>query len=218
VLTKWAWDNGKRDWVIQTPAGEPLGAYGGFSNFANPEVRKYNLALAEEAARAGVDDVLWDYIRRPEGKLSSMVFPGLSGTPGESVTSFLAESHALLRSLNVFQGASVFGISATRPDEIAQPIPEFARHVDYLAPMVYPSLWNNGEYGIKDPQASPHDIVKLSLADFQKAMAGTNRPLMPWYQNFSSYGVSEVRAQVRAGSEAGIDAWLLWSPVVSYTP
>ncbi|MCU1345855.1 MAG: hypothetical protein JWL70_2121 [Acidimicrobiia bacterium] len=217
ILTKWAWDNGHHDWVIQTPAGQPLGAYGGFSNFANPEVRKYNLALAEEAARAGVDDILWDYIRRPEGKLSSMVFTGLQGSPGDSVTAFLAESHAMLRALKVYQGASVFGISATRPDQIAQPIPQFARNVDYLSPMVYPSLWNKGEYGIKDPKAAPHDIVRASLADFQKAMAGTNRPLMPWYQNFSGYGSGEVGAQVQAGKDLGIESWLLWSPTVTYT-
>ena len=57
----------------------PVGAYGGFTNYVRPEVRAYNLAIAEEAARAGVDDILWDYVRRPEGDPATMVVPGLTG-------------------------------------------------------------------------------------------------------------------------------------------
>lgn len=66
-LAEWAWQNDRRDMVVQTDAGEPLGAYGGFTNFANDEVRQYNLDLALEAVDLGIDDILWDYVRRPEG-------------------------------------------------------------------------------------------------------------------------------------------------------
>jgi hypothetical protein len=164
-----------------------------------------------------VEDILWDYIRRPEGRLSTLVFPGIEGDPSPVIVSFLAEGHALLRPMGVYQGASVFGIAATRPEQIAQPIPEMARHVDYLAPMVYPSLWNNGEYGVADPYASPRDIVRLSLADFQTGIAGTGRVIVPWYQNFSRYGAAQVQAQIDGGADLGIGDWLLWSPTVTYT-
>ena len=33
--------------------------------------------IAREAAEAGIDDVLWDYMRRPEGRLDSMYIPGV---------------------------------------------------------------------------------------------------------------------------------------------
>ena len=66
------------------------------------------------AARAGIDDILWDYVRRPEGDPATMVVPGLTGLSSEVIGQFLEED-ALLRPYGVYQGASVFGISATRP-------------------------------------------------------------------------------------------------------
>jgi hypothetical protein len=49
--------------VIQTPGGAPYAGYGGFMNFPDPTVRKYEIDIATAAARAGVDDVLYDYVR-----------------------------------------------------------------------------------------------------------------------------------------------------------
>ena len=82
ILAGAAWRAGRRAEVIQTPDGQMYGGYGGFTNFANPAVRRYQIAIAVAAAKAGVDDVLYDYVRRPDGPLSTMVFPGLKGTPG----------------------------------------------------------------------------------------------------------------------------------------
>ncbi|MEX2562342.1 MAG: putative glycoside hydrolase, partial [Nitriliruptoraceae bacterium] len=81
LLAAWAWDEGHRDWVIQdVNGGMYRGHYSGFTNFAHLGVIAYNLEIAEEAARSGVDHILWDYIRRPEGRVSTLVFPGLEGT------------------------------------------------------------------------------------------------------------------------------------------
>ena len=52
-------------------------------------------------------------------------------------------------------GASVFGVAATRPEEVAQDIPAMARTVDYIAPMVYPSHWGPGEYNVANPNGEP---------------------------------------------------------------
>lgn len=81
-----AWKAGKRNQVVQTPSGEAYngGHYGNlsFTNFADPTVRKYNQDLAVEAAKLGFDDILYDYVRRPDGPLSKMRFPGIgSATP-----------------------------------------------------------------------------------------------------------------------------------------
>jgi hypothetical protein len=120
----------------------------------------------------------------------------------------------------VYQGASVFGIAADRPDAVGQDIPRIARHVDYVAPMVYPSHWVNGEYNVANPNKQPYDIVKASLADFQAKMAGTGARLMPWLQDFSlgqTYGPAEVKAQMDAAASLGVSDWLLWNPGVTYT-
>jgi hypothetical protein len=220
VLAKAAWERGQKDWVVQDAAGQPLGAYGGFTNFANGDVQAYNLAIAEEAARAGVDEILWDYVRRPEGPLSSMGFPGLQGSVADAVGGFLGKGQAVLRPLKVLQGASVFGIAATRPDQVGQDVPTIARHTDYIAPMLYPSHWNHGEYGVADPNRQPYDIVKASMADFVAEVASTGRPLALWVQDFDDgvpYGAAEVQAQIAAAKELGVESWLLWNPNTQYT-
>jgi hypothetical protein len=220
VLAKVAWERGHKDWVVQDAAGQPLGAYGGFTNFANADVQAYNLSIAEEAARAGVDEILWDYVRRPEGALSSMVFPGLQGSVADAVGGFLGKGQTMLRSLEVLQGASVFGIAATRPDQVGQDVSVIARSTDYIAPMLYPSHWNRGEYGVADPNRQPYDIVKASLADFVAKVAATGRPLVLWVQDFDDgvpYGEAEVQAQITAAKELGVQSWLLWNPNTQYT-
>ena len=215
-----AWRRGWKNQVIQAPDGSPYSGYGGFTNFADPVVRQYNIDIARRAAEAGVDDILYDYIRRPDGPIGSMVFPGLTGPPEAAIVSFLADAQRQLASYDVFLGASVFGIAATRPREIAQPIRAMARHVDYVAPMVYPSHWTPGEYDVPSPNAQPYDIVFRSLADFRKQTRGTGARVVPWLQDFSlgvAYGPAEVRAQIRAAAARGISEWLLWDPLVTYT-
>jgi hypothetical protein len=222
ILATAAWDEGRRDWVVQRPDGTAHGAYGGFTNLNSQPVLQYNLDIAEEAVNSGVDEILWDYIRRPEGDLTQIVFPGMASTDNaveRGVVRFLAKGHDLLREKGVFQGASLFGIAADRPRTIGQNVPAIARHVDYIAPMVYPSLWVPGEYRVPDPVHMPFTIVARSLQDFQRKSAGTGIRITPWLQDFSlstPYGDAEVRQQVDAASSLGIRDWLLWSPRVRY--
>jgi peptidoglycan/xylan/chitin deacetylase (PgdA/CDA1 family) len=215
-----AWRAGRRNEVVQTPGGAPYAEYGGFTNFADPAVRRYNIDVAVAAAKLGVDEILYDYIRRPDGPIPSMRFPGLVGTPERAITTFLEESQEALADTGVLVGVSVFGVSATRPKEVAQPIPGMARLVDYVAPMLYPSHWASGEYGVADPNGSPYAIVRRSLVDFIKQTRGTGARVVPWLQDFSlgrTYGPAEVAAQIRASRDAGIDEFILWDPAVTYT-
>lgn len=221
IYAQAAWAAGRKDEVLQTPSGEMLAAYGGFANYVHPAVRRYNLELALEAVELGVDDILWDYIRRPEGNPTTMVVPGLEGPSSEVVASFLEESHTALRDRGAFQGASVFGIAVKSGDSIAQDVPRLARAVDYLAPMIYPSHWGPGQYGVADPIREPFEITKRSMADFQAATAGSGVRLLPWIQDFTIkgvvYGPAEVRAQIDAAASIGIPGFLLWNPGVRYT-
>jgi hypothetical protein len=220
ILAAAAWRRGERAQVIQTTGGQRYAGYGGFTNFANRVVRRYNIDVARAAATAGVDDVLYDYVRRPDGPRTSMVFPGLRGSPESAIVSFLRETRLALRRYRTFIGASVFGVAADRPLEVAQLVPAMAREVDYIAPMVYPSHWGAGEYDVSSPNSQPYAIVRRSLRAFQRDVRGTGARLVPWLQDFTlgvSYGPDEVRAQVEAARADGIDEFLLWDPAVTYT-
>jgi hypothetical protein len=214
-------ETGRMDWVVQNPDGTAFGQYGGYTNPFNREVWEYNMAIAEEAARLGVDDILYDYVRRPDQFLERMRFPGQGDETAEDViVAFLEESRIRIHAAGARLGASVFGIAATRPDEIAQDIPRMAAHLDYVAPMVYPSHWGPGEYGVANPNAAPYDITYLSLVDFRQQVQGSGATVVAWLQDFSlgvEYGPSEVRAQIEAANAAGVLEFLLWDAATTYT-
>ncbi|OPC78455.1 hypothetical protein B4N89_36725 [Embleya scabrispora] len=224
VLGAKSWAAGAKNRLVQTPSGDAYdgGHYGkfAFTNFADPEVRAYNIDLAVEAAKLGFDDILYDYVRRPDGRLSQMSFPGLGKrAPEQSIADFVAETRTAIRPHGAFLGASVFGIAATRPTEIAQDIPLLAKSADYIAPMVYPSHWAAGEYGVASPNSSPYDIVQRSLADFTKQTAGTGASVVPWLQDFSmgvTYGPAEVAAQIKAARDNNMPSFLLWNAGARY--
>ncbi|MEU3059392.1 putative glycoside hydrolase [Streptomyces subrutilus] len=219
-----SWKAGKRDQLVLTPAGQPYdgGHYGAlsFTNFANPVVRKYNQDLAVEAARLGFDDVLYDYVRRPDGPLSHMRFPGIGGaTPEQSITSFVADTRTALRPHGKYLGVSVFGIAATRPTEIAQDIGALVKVTDYIAPMVYPSHWGPGEYGVAQPDTAPYAIVQRSLADFARQAKGTQTEIVPWLQDFSmgsTYGPTQVAEQIKAAAANKMNSFILWNAGARY--
>jgi hypothetical protein len=222
-LTDYALAHGHKDWVIQNPDGSKY-LYGynkhGFSNFANPEVRKYNRDLAVEAVKAGFDDVVYDYVRRPDGKLAGMRFPGLKGDPQDSIASFLQETQAQIRPLGGSLGAAAFAQASTRPGDTSQNIPKMAKYLDVVIPMDYPSHWNPGEYGVPDPYVGAYDIVHRSLKDWLKAVKGTNCVVVPWLQDENYKGVytaDKVLQQIRGTRDNGIPGWLMWSAGARYT-
>jgi hypothetical protein len=224
-LASWAWENDRESMLVLQGSGGPLEtAYGtaAFTNVANPEVRQYQIDLAVEAAQLGFDEILYDYVRRPEGDTGAMYFPDLQGAPDVAVARFVADTNVQLAAeTDALLGVSVFGISATRPEQIAQDIRLMAPHVDYVAPMVYPSHWSPGEYDVADPNRQPADIVGASVGDFSHVVAGSGAAVVPWLQDFSAggvaYGPVEVRAQIDASLANGAAGFLLWNSGSIYT-
>ena len=222
ATVEWKLGGAGRDAVVQGPDGAPYkSTYGKvvFTNPANRNVRDYNLAITREAANAGVDDILFDYIRRPEGHIASLRFPGAKGPVEDEIIAFLDEAALALRNTKTRIGVSVFGIAAKNPEQIAQPVKAMAQTVDYIAPMVYPSHWSKGWYNVADPNAQPYDIVQRSLQDFQNQVKGTGAKVVPWLQDFSlgrDYGAKELREQIQAARDAAIFGYLIWDPKVSY--
>ena len=226
TLAKWLWQNGHREAVIQTPDGQPFqGTYAvpgkpyTFTNFANKLVRNYNNDIAVEAAKLGFDDILFDYVRRPDGKMSKMTIAGMSKNPSADIAEFVHQTRMAITAAGTKTaiGVCVFGIAATRPVEIAQDIPMLGKYVDYVAPMVYPSHWGQGEYNLADPTKHPYEIVQRSLKDFQKDLKGTNATVVPWLQDFYHYTAAQVMAQIKAAHDDGIDSYLLWNAGCQFT-
>jgi len=225
VLARWAWDNGERDMVIQTAGGEMFtGSYAGFSNFANDDVADYNIGVAEEAAAAGVDHILWDYLRKPDGQESQFDFVGLEGTPSEAIAEFTRKADERLAPYGIQHGASLYGVSADRPTEVAQDVAVLADHLDYVAPMIYPSHWAAGEYGVSNPLQQPADMVLATLEVWNEATDGKRARVVPWLED-SNYPISlgypdrtsYLSEQIRGTYERGINEWLLWDSSVRYT-
>ncbi len=226
LLAEAAWAAGQTDQVLQGADGQPYkGKYGGFTNPFNKTVRTYNQAIALEAAQAGVDDILLDYIRRPEANVANLRFPGAEGPVDSArvsaeIVSFLYDIGRTLSDTPARLGASVFGVAVAEGENIGQNVPEMSKSLDYIAPMIYPSSWTAGQLGVNDPTSQPYDIVLRSLQEFQKASAGTGVKIIPWLQDFSlgrTYGSKEVRAQIIASADACIPDWLMWDPKVTYS-
>ena len=72
-----------------------------------------------------------------------------------------------------------------------------------VSPMMYPSHYYAGEFGLKDPNHSPFETIHYSLRDTKRVM-GRSRSvqLRPWLQDFSlgvKYGPKEVSGADRGG-------------------
>ena len=220
VVSEAAWERDERDLVIQTADGDMYhGQYDGFTNFAHPDIRRYNIEVAVEAAEAGVDDILWDYIRRPEGPIDDYLFPGLETSAEEAIVAFTQEADEALAPYDIGHGISVYGIALSRPGQMAQDIEAMGEHVDYVAPMVYPSHWGPGEYGVPDPNAEPRRIVEESVREYVDTLAGTRTRVVPWLQDFNwpvTYTPEMVRAQIEGSEAAGAPEWIMWNASVRY--
>jgi hypothetical protein len=221
ILAQAAWGAGKTDQVIQSAAGGPYGGAGEFTNFADPAVRRYNLAIALDAVNRGVDDILWDDIRRPGGDPAGMVIPGLSGSSSDSITGFLAESHSQLRRRGAYQGVTTDGEAADQGDLVGQDIARIAANSDYVAPQIFPGYWSAGRHGVVSPINQPGDLVRAVLQRYQQESAHRGAVLAPWLQDFSlggvAYGDAQVRAQIDAARSVHVDRFILWDPSVTYS-
>ncbi len=226
VLVPWAWANGERDYAIQTADGSSFytGRYNGFSNFANPDIQEYNIAIAEEAAAMGVDHILWDYLRKPDGPVTNMTIPGLEGSVEDEIVAFTAAADERLAPYGIQHGASLYGVSADRPWEVGQDVERLAEVLDYVAPMIYPSHWGPGEYGVANPLMQPYDMVAATLEVWLEVTDGKRARVKPWLEDSNwpiRLGYPDrtryVREQIQATYDAGIPEWLLWDSSVRYT-
>ena len=216
--------NGRPDLAVRRQDGSVWRDRAGLG-WTNPYDRRvwtYDAGIAVAAARAGFDEILFDYVRFPsDGDVEGAVFSNPRHLPKrEAVPSFLRYASQRLAPYGVRVSASVFGLSAARDLGIGQVPRRMAPVVDAVYPMTYPSLFGPGELGLGDPSASPGATVTLALQKFRRAVRGTNALLVPWVQDFSfsrTYGLEQVRAQIDAARLGGAKGFLLWNAHGVYT-
>jgi hypothetical protein len=194
----------------------------GWVNPYDRRVWAYNVALAVAAARAGFDEIMFDYVRFPsDGDVESAVFANPAGLRrSEAIPAFLRYAQTRLRPYDVHIGAAVFGLSAARDLGVGQAPRRMAPYVDTIYAMTYPSLFGAGELGVADPGATPGETVLRALQRFRARLRGTDVLLVPWVQDFSftiPYDLEKVQAQVDAGRAVGAKGFLLWNPEGVYT-
>jgi hypothetical protein len=194
----------------------------GWANPYDRRVWRYNVDIAAAAAKAGFDEIQFDYVRFPsDGDVSIIRYPGRKAQPMEwTIPAFVQYAAKRLRPLGVRISVDVFGLSATRDLGIGQRPGRLARYVDAVYPMVYPSHYNSGEYGLPDPNAVPGVTVARSLQDFQAALTGRKALLIPWLQDFPlgrSYSLLDVQREILAARSFDTGGYLLWNPEGVYT-
>ncbi|MDX6441257.1 MAG: hypothetical protein QOE43_986, partial [Gaiellaceae bacterium] len=141
--------------AIHTSDGSLWRNSGGLT-WLNPYSRaawKYNVDVAVAAAKAGFDEIQFDYTRFPsDGDLSLIRYPGAHPQPMKAtIAAYLKYAASRLHPLGVRVSADVFGLSATRDLGIGQYPGQVSRVVDAIYPMTYPSHYTSGEYNLPDP-------------------------------------------------------------------
>lgn len=188
------------------------------------EVWEYNIALAKDAINHGFDEIQFDYVRFPsDGKLDNCWY--WSEHSMQKAAKAIIEFVKLAKqeiSTTAFLSIDVFGLTTKCRDGIGigQKFKEIAEYVDFISPMIYPSHYAKGSYGLKDPDSQPYKTIFYSLRDANQQIKGTKCRIRPWLQDFSlgySYGANEVRTQINAVYDQGLDEWLLWNPGCRYT-
>ncbi len=121
-----------------------------------------------------------------------------------------------------------------------------APYFDFIAPMVYPSHYPKTFLGLGNPNDHPYTIVHHAMKTgatrmtasttyvngFLHERIGTSTPatytkpvytadkLRTWIQDFDyggDYDAADVRAQIQASYDAGVDSWMIWAPSNIYT-
>jgi hypothetical protein len=211
---------GRPDLAIKRPDGSvwTTSAGLGWVNPYDQRVWDYCVSVAEAAANAGFDQIMFDYIRFPsDGNVASAVYPGKTSVArGRVIADFVGYAKRRLAPTGVRVSTALFGLSATHDLGIGQVPRWISKNTDSVSPMSYPSLYTDGELGIASPRAQPGETVFRTLSDFRRQVKGSRSQLVPWLQDWN-YAPEQVLAQIAAARLQGAKGFLLWNASGVYT-
>jgi hypothetical protein len=193
----------------------------------NDSVWIYAAQLAVEAVRLGFAEVQFDYVRFPD-EPKEMMAQAIFGSrkKGESQRAGVQAGIAILvnriQPLGVPVTFDIFGLTAAATGDlgIGQVWEDFVTVADVVLPMVYPSHYYRGSYGLAWPNGEPYRVVRNALREAieRSRPLGKAATIRPFLQAFTlgrrkpRYTPHHIREQIRAAEELGIKTWVLWNP------
>ncbi len=234
------------EYAFRNPDGSVWTNHSGEA-FLNPfmqEVWDYTIDISIEAAKAGFKEIQYDYIRFAEN--FSAFQPNLTHSMGryegsdlpmeelrvKAINDFIEYAQERLRPYQVDIGIDIFGYTATVPEDsdIGQNFQQMAERGDVVSSMIYPSHWGPGYFGLRAPDTAPYEVVQNYIVQEIEILSAVEHPPItrPWLQDFTAsylgsgwyipYGPAEVKAQVQALKDNGINEFLLWNAGNRYSP
>jgi len=214
--------------AVKTPSGNIWKDHKGnaWADPYNEEVWKYNVAIASKAAELGFAEIQFDYIRFPsdgDTRLCRYSQNHSSASARAALAGFLKYAYQQLKPSGVDISVDIFGLTTSVSHDmgIGQSLKELVELADFVSPMLYPSHYAPGEYGLKLPESKPYETVSNSLKYARQKISPADwKKMRPYLQDFSlkiPYRTKEVQDQIRACYEWHIDSWLLWNPRCVYT-
>lgn len=216
--------------AVQTRSGDIWRDRKGLAWFdvGSPTVREYITLIAEEMHNVGFDEINLDYIRYPsDGNMRDTVFPISGSRPApEALKEFFEHMDEELRFVRGYTvSADVFGMTTTQTEDIGigQIFKDIVKHVDYIAPMIYPSHYPKGFHGYENPAANPYEIITIATKGAIEQLEAIGEPkskLRNWYQDFdlgATYTADLVFEQIQAGEDLGTPSFMMWDPSNRYT-
>lgn len=198
-----------------------------FINPNNKDAWEYLARVAEYSYAIGFDEINFDYIRYPsDGNIDNINY---QIPAGESRASMMKKFYVFmddrLREQKIPISADIFGLVTSAEDDIGigQVFEDILPHFDYVAPMVYPSHYSSGFFGFSNPNAHPYEVVKAAMKSGvtrAEAIGEDPQKLRTWIQDFSlgvAYGTTEVKEQIQATYDIGLDSYMVWDPKNKYT-
>ena len=225
----------KPEWTLKSKStGKPWADTGGY-NWINPYNRdswEYYLGLAGEAAKAGVDEVQFDGFHFPVlGALNDIDYALPEGrtstetTRMDTINAFFKAARDRLSPLGVYTSATVYGTALVESDDlgIGMNVAQLAPQVDYISPMIYPSEWSPGAFGIDQPAQKPYELVQQAMLSAKSALKDRLSQIRPWLQDFNpptgTYGPDQVKDEIRAVEEIQKTriSWVLYNANSKYS-
>ncbi len=184
----------------------------------DPVSFEYPVALAEEACRAGFDEIQFDFASFPfGGDISTAVFDDeyTEEVRVGSIQAFLKRAYTVLNPLKCAVGASLLGITLeSGSDEgVGQRPGLMSRSIDVLSPMLYSTNYGSGWKGYDNPNEHAVEIVDSALVSGNTRLEGFGY-YRPWLQTWT-VSEADVRGVQRRADERA-NGWLLWSNSAVY--
>lgn len=189
----------------------------------NKKAQDYIIRMAEEAAKVGFDEINFDYMRFPAKKGLQYCKQNNQESRIHAIANFLDRAKQKLLKYGVFISVDTYGNICWAKDDngIGQTVESLSKHVDYLAPMLYPSGFSYGSFYFDYPADHPYEVVFRSIKHIEDRIA-PNR-VRPWLQFFRDYRKKrrpykkfEIQEQIRATQDIDTNGWMLWSPSSKY--